>query len=305
MGVTRPAGARPSAPSKTAEASQSRPGLAALWMAGAVASFTTLAVAGRAVSVDLTTFELMFWRSLIGLAILLGFVGLVRPERAFATGRLPLHLARNIAHFAAQNLWFFAIATTPLAIVFALEFTTPIWGLLLAPLILGERLTRRGLLGAAIGFAGILVVAGPSTVALSPGLVAAAACAIGFALSITMTKILTRTEPLLVILMWLHVMQAIFAAVIVGHDGHIALPAPERLHWMVLIGITGLTAHLCLTRALQSAPASLVMPMDFARLPVIAIVAMLVYGEPLDPFVLAGAALIFLGNWVNLRNRAA
>ena len=281
-----------------------RPVTAALWMAGAIASFTTLAVAGRAVSVDLSTFELMFWRSLIGLAILLAFIAVVRPDRAFATDRLPLHLARNVAHFAAQNLWFFAIATTPLAIVFALEFTTPIWGLLLAPLILGERLTRRGLLGAAIGFAGILLVARPSAATLSPGLIAAAACAIGFALSITATKILTRTEPLLVILVWLHILQAVFAALIAGHDGQIALPAPERMHWMVLIGITGLTAHLCLTRALQSAPASLVMPMDFARLPVIAVVAMLVYGERLDPLVLAGAALIFLGNWVNLRHRA-
>lgn len=279
--------------------------VAALWMTGAIVSFTTLAVAGRSVMVDLSTFELMLWRSLIGLTILLVWIGATRRTTAFTTARLPLHAARNVAHFAAQNLWFYAIATLPLATVFALEFTTPIWGLLLAPLILGERLTRRGLLSAAIGFAGILLVAQPGAASLSPGMLAAAACAVGFALSIMMTKILTRHEPLIAILFWLHVMQSVFALVIAGHDGQIALPATERLHWMVLIGIAGLTAHLCLTRALQTAPATIVMPMDFARLPVIAIVAMLVYAEPLDPLVFAGAALIFAGNWINLRRRPA
>jgi drug/metabolite transporter (DMT)-like permease len=285
----------------TATTTTGGPLVAALWMAGAIASFTSLAVAGRFVSQDLSTFELMLWRSLIGLCIVLTWVAIMRPPRVFTTDRLPLHVARNIAHFTAQNLWFYAIATLPLATVFALEFTTPIWGLLLAPLLLGEKLTPRGLLAAAIGFAGILIVARPTTATLSPGLVAAAACAIGFALSITMTKILTRTEPVIAILVWLHIMQAGFALVISGHDLQIALPAAERMHWMVLIGVTGLTAHICLTRALQAAPASLVMPMDFARLPVIAIVAMLVFAEPLDPLVFAGAALIFLGNWINLR----
>jgi drug/metabolite transporter (DMT)-like permease len=281
-----------------------RPLVAAAWMTGAIGSFTTLAVAGRTVSADLSTFEIMLWRSLIGLAILMVYVVLRRPERTFRTDHLGLHLMRNIAHFAGQNLWFFAIATLPLATVFALEFTTPIWGLLLAPLILGERLTGRGLAAAAIAFAGILIVAHPSPATLSPGLMAAAGCAVGFALSILMTKILTRHDPLITILLWLHLMQAGFALVITGIDGAIATPAPERLPAMLLIGVAGLTAHLCLTRALQSAPATLVMPMDFARLPVIALVGMLVYGEPIEFAVLAGAALIFLGNWVNLRPRS-
>jgi drug/metabolite transporter (DMT)-like permease len=290
--------------SATLAPSAARPMLAALWMAGAIASFTTLAVAGRTVSVDLSTFEIMLWRSLIGLCIVLGWIALRRPPSAFSTDRLPQHLARNLAHFAGQNLWFYAITALPLATVFALEFTTPIWGLLLAPILLGERLTRRGSLAAAIGFAGILVVAQPSAATWSPGLFAAAGCAVGFALSIMMTKMLTRTDSLIAILFWLHLMQAVFALVIAGHDGTIAIPAPERMPAMLLIGIAGLTAHLCLTRALQTAPATVVMPMDFARLPVIAVVAMLVYGEPIDLAVFAGAALIFLGNWVNLRRRS-
>lgn len=278
----------------------SGPRIAALWMAGAIASFTLLAIAGRAVAVDLSTFEIMLWRSLIGLAVVVAVIAGTGSRHVIRTDRFGLHLSRNIAHFAGQNLWFYAITVLPLATVFALEFTTPIWGLLMAPLFLGERLTRRAILCAAIGFLGILIVTRPTVATLSPGLLAAAACAIGFAVSIMITKQLTRHEPLLAIMFWLNLMQAVFSLVIAGSDGNIAFPAPERLHWIVLIGITGLTAHVCLTRALQSAPATVVMPMDFARLPVIALVAMLLYGEPLDLLVFAGAALIFLGNWINL-----
>ena len=277
-----------------------RPRVAALWMTGAIASFTLLAIAGRAVSVDLSTFEIMLWRSLIGLVIVLAAVAATGTRGSITTARLPLHLARNLAHFTGQSLWFYAITVLPLATVFALEFTTPIWGLLLAPFFLGERLRARGLAAAAIGFAGILLVARPSPATLSPGLAAAAACAVAFALSIMFTKRLTRHDPLIAIMFWLNLMQLGFSLAIAGHDGAIALPAAARAHWMLLIGVAGLSAHVCLTRALQSAPATVVMPMDFARLPIIAIVAMILYAEPLDPLVFAGGALIFLGNWVNL-----
>jgi drug/metabolite transporter (DMT)-like permease len=96
-------------------------------------------------------------------------------------GRLPraAHGARrprgrNVIHFAGQNLWFYALTVLPLAQVFALEFTSPLWVILLAPLFLGERLTARALLAGLIGFAGVLVVARPDFGNLHPGLIAAA-----------------------------------------------------------------------------------------------------------------------------------
>ena len=67
-----------------------------------------------------------------------------------------------------------------------------------------------------------------------------------------------------------------------------------------MIAVAGLVAHFCLTTALSLAPATIVMPIDFTRLPVIAIVGMLLYAEPLDPFVLLGAALIFGANYYNI-----
>ncbi len=277
---------------------------AAIWMTGAIASFTAMAIAGRAVSFALDTFEIMFYRSLIGILIV-GSVALSTGKWREITRRsLGLHAARNLAHFTGQNLWFFAITVIPLAQVFALEFTTPIWVILLSPIFLAEPIRRAGVIAALLGFAGILIVARPSPESLNIGLLTAALSAVCFALTAVFTRRLTRTETITCILFYLTTMQAVFGLVFAGWDGDLALPDPTTAPWLVLIGCAGLLAHFCLTNALRIAPASIVMPIDFARLPVIAIVGALFYGEPLDALVFLGAALIFAGNWFNITRSA-
>jgi len=274
---------------------------AAVWMLGAIVSFSSMAVAGRAVRVELDTFELMLYRSLVGFAIVLAVGGASGALGQVTTRRMGLHLIRNLSHFARQNLWVYAVALIPLAQLFALEFSSPVWVALFAPLLLGERLTRVRALAAATGFAGILIVARPDFSNPSPALFAAAGSAIGFAGSALFTKRLTRTETVLCILFWLTAMQAVFGLVCAGADGVIAWPGATLWPWLVLIGCAGLMAHFCLTRALTLAPAIIVMPMDFLRLPVIAVVGMLFYDEPLQAAVFLGAALIFTANLLNLR----
>ncbi len=106
---------------------------AALWMTGAIASFSAMAVAGRAVSFELDTFELMTWRSVVGIVIVLS-VGLATGTlKQVTTRHMGWHLIRNLSHFAGQNLWFLAVTLIPLAQVFALEFTSPLWVVVLAP----------------------------------------------------------------------------------------------------------------------------------------------------------------------------
>ncbi|MBQ1204211.1 MAG: DMT family transporter [Loktanella sp.] len=275
---------------------------AAFWMIGAIIAFTTMAIGGRSVSAELDTFELMLYRSLIGIFIVVAIAGYAGRLGDIRAQKLGLHLIRNIVHFIGQNLWFFAIMTIPLAQVFALEFTTPIWVLLLSPLILQERLTGMGLVAALIGFVGILIVARPDPANMSPGLLAAAGCAIFFALSAIYTRKLTRTESVTSILFFLTTSQTVFGLICAGYDGEIAVPSLALMPWVVVISIAGLVAHYCLTKALAIAPASTVMPLDFARLPTIAVVGMLLYGEPLELLVFVGATLIFVGNYINIRH---
>ena len=273
---------------------------AAFWMIGAIVSFTAMAIAGRAVSLDLDTFEIMMYRSLIGFVIVITVARATGTLGQVTRRNLGVHTIRNLSHFAGQNLWFYSITAIPLAQVFALEFTSPLWVIVLSPLILGERLTRVRVLAASIGFVGILIVTRPNPETLEFGQLTAAIAAIGFAGSAVFTRLLTRTETITCILFYLTVMQAIFGVICAGFDGDIALPTAANLPWVVLIAFAGLVAHFCLTTALKLAPAAVVMPIDFARLPVIALVGMWFYSEPLDLLVLLGALVIFGGNYLNI-----
>ena len=278
----------------------SRPLLAALWMLGAIVSFSSMAVAGRALSDELDSFEMMMFRSFIGLAIVL-IVGLATGKiREVRFDRLRLHLLRNLGHFIGQNLWFTALPLITLAQVFALEFTTPIWVVVFALLFAGEKLTRPRTIAVALGFVGALIVARPGTGGDPLGLALAAASAIGFACSIVTTRMLTRTETVLGVLFWLTVMQAVMGVIATGYDGDVAWPSPSGWPWVVLIGLAGLLAHTCVTNALKVAPAIVVTPMDFLRLPAIAVVGAIFYAEALNIWVFLGAALIFAGNYANL-----
>jgi drug/metabolite transporter (DMT)-like permease len=275
---------------------------AGLWMSGVILSLSLMAVAGRALAPELDTFEMMFYRSLVSIGIVLAVGGAMGRLHEVDTRSIGLHMVRNAFHFAGQNLWFFSLAFIPLAQVVALEFTSPLWVILLAPLILGERITRTRAIAAALGFAGILIVARPGFTEINAGVIAAAASAIGFAGNILFTKRLTRTATITCILFWMAVMQAAMGLAAAGWDGDIAWPSTAAWRWIALIGVGGLVAHLCLTNALLVAPAAVVVPFDFLRLPVMAVVGMALYAEALDIFVFLGAAVIFAANSLNLRS---
>lgn len=95
-------------------------------------------------------------------------------------------------------------------------------------------------------------------------------------------------------------MQLVMGTMMAGYDGEIALPTATTLPWVILIGVAGVIAHYSLTSALAIAPATVVVPIDFIRLPTIAVIAMLVYGELIDFWVFIGAVLIFAGNYFNI-----
>jgi drug/metabolite transporter (DMT)-like permease len=211
-------------------------------------------------------------------------------------------MLRNVFHFTGQNLWFYAVAVIPLAQVFALEFTSPLWVIVLAPMILGEKMTRVRSIAAVLGFIGILIVTRPSPETFEIGLLFAATAAIFFALTILLTKRLTRDNSITAILFYLTATQLVFGLITAGYDGDIALPTRESFPFLFLVGCAGLLAHFCLTTALSIAPATVVVPIDFARLPVIAVIAMLLYNEPLEIWVFVGALVIFAANYLNIWN---
>ncbi|MEM6972531.1 MAG: DMT family transporter [Pseudomonadota bacterium] len=278
-------------------------GIAALWMIVAILSFSAMAVAGRELSSELATYEIMFYRSLIGVTVIAGLIFRREGRLKVATGLGREHAVRNIVHFGAQNCWFYAVATIPLAQMVALEFTNPLWVAMLAPLLLGERLTRAGAIATLIGFAGILIVTRPGYAPLEIGHGAALASAVGFALTNIFTKRLSREDTALTILFWMTASQAVMGLVCTLPFGGPVIFSAAAVPWVALVGLCGLTAHWGLTRALFMAPASVVAPMEFFRLPAMAGAGAVLYGESLETAVFIGAALILAGNLYNIHAR--
>ena len=273
---------------------------AAIWMTGTIVSFSAMAVSGREISFELDTFEIMMYRSIIGLIIVLSLAKLFKTHKEITTQNLSLHFYRNLSHFTGQNLWFYALTLIPFAQLFAFEFSVPLWVMLAAPFLLGERLTNIRIISILVGFIGILIVTRPWLAGLAPGIIPAALCAIGFACSVIFTKQLTQKVSITCILFWLTSMQLLMAVICAGYDGDISLPSSSNFIWIIIIGIGGLLAHFCITKALQLAPATVVTPIDFCRLPVIAAIGYVFYNEALDIFIIGGAIIIFIANYINI-----
>jgi drug/metabolite transporter (DMT)-like permease len=272
----------------------------AAWMSGAVLSFLAMALAGRELSASLGTFQILFFRSLIGLVV----IGVLAWHAGWArlrTAHPALHIGRNLAHFGGQFGWFFAIAAIPLAEVFAIEFTIPLWTALLAVLFLGERLTARRMAAIAVGLAGVLLILRPGAGLMHPAAFAALAGAVAYAVSYVLTKRLTPTEAPLAILFYMTVVQlplGLVGALLQWRE--LAWPMAP---WLLVVGLGALTAHYCIARAFALADIAVVIPVDFVRLPLVALIGYAFYGERLDALAVAGMVLIVGANLINLRAR--
>jgi drug/metabolite transporter (DMT)-like permease len=272
---------------------------AALWMAGWLALMLTVAVAGRETTRELNVFQIMEVRSILGFVML---YPLIRMNGGFATMRTsrPLqHISRNLIHYGAQLGWFFALTLIPLGQVVAIEFTMPIWTAILAASFLGERMTVWKTVAIALGVVGVIIIVRPATGAINPGQLIALGAAVGFGISVTMMKSLTRTEQTLAIIFWMLVIQS--AAGFLPSLYVWQWPSAYAWGWLVVIAFCGTFSHYCMARAMLYADATVVIPMDFLRVPLSAALGWLIYSEQLDMFTVMGAALILTGNLLNLK----
>ena len=272
---------------------------AALWMAGWLALMLIVAIAGREGMRALNVFELMELRSLLGLLML---YPLIRINGGFAilkTARLHVHIGRNLIHYAAQLGWFFALTLIPIGQVVAIEFTMPIWTAILAASFLGERMTVWKVTAIVLGVIGVIVIVRPATGAINPGQLIALGAAVGFGISIAVVKSLTRTEQTLAIIFWMLVVQS--AAGLLPSLYAWTWPDAYVWFWVVVIAFCGTFSHYCMARAMLHADATVVIPMDFLRVPLTATAGWLIYSERLDLFTVAGAAPILTGNLLNLK----
>jgi drug/metabolite transporter (DMT)-like permease len=275
-----------------------------LWMTGVLLSFTAMALSIRALGKTLGVFEILSIRNATGLVVL-SALALARPQLRLqlTTRQIWLQATRNLLSFFGQFAWALGITLLPFATVFALEFTTPAWVALFAVLILGERMTASRIGVVVLGLAGILLIARPGLEGFQPAALWVLAAAVAFGGSAITTKKLTASQTTFAILFWMNAMQ--LPMNLLGSDP-LFIRKLDSGQLLPLLGmaVSGLTAHLCLTNAFRHGDATVVYPLDFFRLPLIALIGWSFYGEPLDPMVFAGAALIISGVLWNLHDAA-
>jgi drug/metabolite transporter (DMT)-like permease len=268
-------------------------------MAGWLTQLVIVAVAGREATRELNVFQIMELRSVIGFLMLYPLVRGNGGLAAMKTSRPLQHIGRNLVHYAGQLGWFFALTLIPIGQVVAIEFTMPIWTAVLAASFLGERMTLSKISAIVLGIIGVVVIVRPATGEINPGQLIALAAAVGFGISVTMMKSLTRTETTLAIVFWMTVIQG--AAGFLPSIYLWAWPSAYVWGWIVVIAFCGTFSHFCMARAMLYADATVVIPMDFLRVPLTAAAGWLIYGERLDMLTALGATLILAGNLLNLK----
>ena len=279
------------------DARTQRPFLAGAWMLAALFCLCGMAVSGRELSVELNAFQITFLRSVICLAailLLLGFVGFSKVR----SSQKKMHVARNAIHFGGQVGWLYGVAVLPLAEVFAIEFTAPIWTAILATVILGERLSRYRTLAIMLGFAGIMIILRPGIATIQPAALVVLFAAVCFASTYVFTRHMSASESPLAVIFYMNLVQ-LPMGLVASLPGW-TLPSLDLWPWMLLLGVSGLGTHFCFAHAFRWADAVVVTPVDFFRLPLIAVVGLLFYGEGWDVLILVGGAVIFSGNLINL-----
>jgi drug/metabolite transporter (DMT)-like permease len=258
-----------------------------------------VAVAGREATRELNVFQIMELRSVLGLLMLYPLIRLYGGFAGLQTSRPLLHVTRNLIHYTAQLGWFYALTLIPLGQVVSIEFTMPIWTAILAAGFLGERMTVWKISAVALGLVGVIVIVRPATGEVNPGQLIALAAAVGFGTSVAMMKSLTRTETTVAIVFWMLVIQS--AAGFFPSLYFWQWPSAYVWCCAVVIAFSGTFSHFCMARAMLYADATIVLPMDFLRVPLTAAVGWLIYSERLDVFTVLGAALILSGNLLNLK----
>lgn len=268
-------------------------------MAGWLSLMLVVAVTGREATRELSVFQIMEIRSGLGLVMLYPLIRLAGGFRALRTSRLRLHAGRGLLHYAAQLGWFYALTLIPLGQVVSLEFTMPIWTAILAASFLGERMTIWKISAIALGLIGVFVIVRPAAGEINPGQLIALAAAVGFGTSVAIMKSLTRTETTVAIVFWMLAVQVVAGALPTFYLW--VWPSPYVWGCAIAIAIGGTFSHFCMARAMLYADATIVLPMDFLRVPLTAAAGWMIYGERMDVFTVLGAMLILTGNLLNLK----
>lgn len=263
---------------------------AAAMMVGAMIFFGMMSTFIRLASAQLHAFEIVFFRNFLAVLIMLPWV-MRHGLGSMRTNRFGLLSLRAVLNVSAMLAGFTALTLIPLAEATALSFTAPLFATVGAALILGETVRARRIAAVLIGFAGTMIVLRPGVEAITPGALLAILNAFLLAMTLLVVKVLTRTERPESVVIYMVLLQTPMALV----PALFVWQWPEPLTWLWLFALAGAgtAGHILFTRAMAIAEVTQVQPFEFIRLPLIAVIAYLLFDEVPTVWTWLGGAVIF------------
>jgi drug/metabolite transporter (DMT)-like permease len=256
----------------------------------AMAFFSTMGIFIKLAAEQLHILEVVFFRNFLAVLIMVPWL-IGQGPGVLKTKRIGLYTLRSSFNIIGMAAGFAALTMIPLAEATALSFTAPLFATIAAAFFLGEVVRLRRITALAIGFVGMLIVLRPGVQAISLGAILSLVNAVTIAATIIIIKKLTETERPESIVTYMALLQTPMALI----------PAlfywtwPDPITWVWLFGLAGAgtAGHLAFTRAIKLAEVSQIQPLDFIRLPLIAVMAYLVFDQVPTIWTWVGGAVIF------------
>ena len=264
------------------------------WMLGFIINISIMAISIRELSLKYTSFEIQNFRNIFSIIIII-LIFMVTKNTNLNTFQLKNNFIRNIFHFIGQSAWTWGLTVLPLAVVFSLEFTMPIWAVIIAIVLLKEKITLNKIFFLIIGLIGTLIIFMPDTKYIGFYNIIVLCSAITYAIAHNFTKKLTTTDSILSILFFMSIIQLPFSLVGSLIIGNLQYNIMMEIPLIILLTITSLLAHYSLSSALKYSDASIVLPIDYIRLPLIVFIGWYYYDEKISTNVVIGSILIIFG----------
>jgi drug/metabolite transporter (DMT)-like permease len=262
-----------------------------VWVTVSMALFGALAAFARAaMNAGLHPFEVVFLRNLFA-TLMLSPLLLWRGASLFRSSQLSLYGLRVLVSLLSMTAWFYALAMIPIGEVTAISFLAPVFGTLGAILLLGEKVRLRRWTAIMVGFIGAMIILRPGMAPLGIGQICAVFNAMSIGIVAVMIKQLTTVDDPDKIVFLTNLMLtplSLVPALVVW-----TWPPPEAILPVLGLGFTAVLGHIALVRGYAATDASLAMTFEFSRLPFSVAIAYFAFGETIDGWTWAGAAVIF------------
>jgi drug/metabolite transporter (DMT)-like permease len=268
-----------------------------LWMCGATVFFSlSFTLVKGLQDHGLTVFQAILFRQTLGMAIFMPMI----INSGFAPLRSPVparHFYRSALGFLGMCTGYYSLSLINVADSVALQFTLPIFTMFAAVLILGEKIRSHRVIATLIGFGGVLIIVRPGFTEVNLGILFALSASAFHSVSDSLSRYLARHDRHQTIM----VLNFAFTIPLAAIPAIILWEPLSSDIWPPLIGfgLAGISAQFCLTRSFGIAEASLVSPILFFRLPLVAVIAFYAFNQQTEIWTWVGAGVIILAtSWM-------